>query len=224
MNVSFDANDLLDPALQADDVSRWIARGEGLLLAVASASAWPFEQVFAPGSRAFLDRLAACWRPGALGESFGEAAAQWRREALPTLGDPDDPDCDPAVTAVAVEIDAEGARYACIGMDVAVVIRQGAIAARTPLDSMRVLHGLEGPPGDIVARALSRADDDQSPHTAAFPVQAGDEVVLVDAGAARRCPDLPFAADRAQAFREQHALPYVVRVCAPFSGAAGEPR
>jgi hypothetical protein len=205
------ASEPFDP----DDVSRIVVCLHSELLVLANAAVWPFQTTFPPAARPFLDRLARHWAPGALDQAFYMAAEGWRATDIPTLtlryGEGDS-EFDPHLEALAVEVSPRGVHYVSIGTQGALQIRGGSIVARTPLDDLRTLRGLQGPLADIVARTLSEDTPSPEPHRGELELLPGDGLALFPGSALRRAPGLPFSPETAEAFRLEHRLPYTVAI------------
>jgi hypothetical protein len=206
--------------IDPDSVSRLVLTAEAGLLALANATVWPFQMTYPPATLPFLTRLVQQWTPGALSQAFDEASRGWRTLDIPRLAREDghnDSEFDPHLEALAVEVSPRGVFYVTIGTQGALQLRDGAIVARTPMDDLRTLRGLEGALGDVVARTLSEDTPPMEPHQGSFELLPGDSLALFPGSALRRAPGLPFSPDGIEAFRLEHRLPHVVAIWAPWN-------
>jgi len=171
-----------------DDYVRVFEAGDGLVVALVSASETGWESCWPPSQQLFFAAFAAELGSG-LAAAFERAATTFvERAAALSPGDPDGL-CEPAAQAIAVSIAGSSASLAWIGRHAIVQVRDRRVIART------VAHTLgnqrpelrSSPYAHIVTRVIRPGAVE--PDCMEIALSAGDRLILVDGLALDRLDD-----------------------------------
>jgi len=163
-----------------------LMRVEGTLVVMASGHEDGWSSCWAKGSRLLLDLFVEAWRRGGLDAAIAEVHATFPPRARELV--PPDPDgwIDPGGTILAAELTAEHLAIRWIGGELALLLRDGAIVARSTPHTLREAMraaGTEIPEGAQVPNVLTQAIFGEGRPLVVgaldVEVRAGDRLIVV---------------------------------------------